>query len=442
MVAGHIRAPAQLPCGLSRMLGPPAAATLWGMTPSIDQQGRPRVLVAGGGVAALEACLFLRAYVSDDDVAIDLLTPEQVFSYRPLSVMESFGGARTWSMRLERFAADQDVTLVHDALAAVHGAERAIVTTSGVRSPYDLLLVAIGARPTPQLPGAVTFQGSTDTPAVRRVIEDAADRLRPRIAFAVGPGTSWPLPLYELALLTAAELRVRGVRSEITLVTPEIAPLELFGPRASEAVAQLLEERGVTVVLGAEPLSAEPGALRLVDGRAIGADRVLALPRAAGRFVAGLPHDPAGFIPVDPHGRVEGVDGVYAAGDITTFPFKQGGLATQQADAAAEAILAELGLPIEPRPFAPVLQGVLYSGGDPTYLSTRLGADGGPGRTPRSYSLWWPPSKIAGRYLSSYLAVQGAPRAPEVRPEADVVPVRVEIADLLAHATAQPGDAD
>ena len=34
---------------------------------------------------------------------------------------------------------------------------------------------------------------------------------------------------------------------------------------------------------------------------------------------------------------------VYAAGDATTFPLKQGGLATQQADAAAETIAAELG---------------------------------------------------------------------------------------------------
>ncbi len=390
------------------------------------------MLVAGGGVAALEACLFLRAYVSDDDVAIDLLSPDQFFSYRPLAVLESFGGAPTWSMRLERFAADQDVTLVPDALDAVHGADRAIVTTSGVRCAYDLLLVAIGARSTPQLPGAVTFQGSTDTPAVRRVLEDAADRLRPRIAFAVGPATSWTLPVYELALLAAGELRARGVRCEITLVTPESAPLELFGPRAGDVVAKLLADRGVTVVVGAEPLSAEPGVLHLVDGRSIGADWVVALPRAAGRFVEGLPHDAAGFIPVDPHGRVEGVDRVYAAGDVTTFPFKQGGLATQQADAAAEAILADLGLPIEPRPFSPVLQGVLYSGGEPTYMSTRLGADSGPTTTPRSYSLWWPPSKIAGRFLSSYLTLQGAPRAPEIRPESDLVPVRVDVAEALA----------
>jgi len=415
-------------------------ATLAVMTSSIEpDQHRPRVVVAGGGVAALEACLFLRAYVSESDVDIDLLTPSQIFSYRPLSVLESFGGARTWSMPLHRFAADQDVTLVHDALGTVLGPEQAIVTTSGVRSRYDLLLVAIGARPTPQLPGAITFQGATDAPLLSRLLDDAAARLRPRIAFAVGPATSWPLPLYELALLTAGELRARGARCEITLVTPEAAPLELFGTRASAVVAGLLADRGVTVIANAEPLAVSEGELRLVDGRSIGADRVVALPRAAGRFVEGLPHDPEGFVPVDPHGRVEGMDGVYAAGDITTFPFKQGGLATQQADAAAEAMLADLGLPLEPQPFSPVLQGVLYTGGEPAYMRTPLADDVAPGAEPRSYSMWWPPSKIAGRFLSSYLTVRaGAPRAPETRPSSDVVPVRVDVGEALADAGRAP----
>jgi len=403
------------------------------MTSWTDTDERPRVIVAGGGVAALEACLCLRAYVTEDEVAIDLLTPSQHFSYRPLSVLESFGGARTWSMRLDRFAADQDVTLVHDTLGAVLGEERTLVATSGVHAGFDLLLVAIGANPTPQLPGAMTFQGPTDAPALRRILDDAAARLRPRIAFAVGPGASWPLPLYELALLTAGELRARGAHCAITLVTPEATPLELFGARASDLVSRLLEARGIALLTEAEPLSAEPGELRLVDGRTLDVDRVVALPRPAGRYVEGLPHDAAGFVPVDEHNRVDGVDHVYAAGDITTFPFKQGGIATQQADAAAEAMLADLGLPIAPRPFSPALQGVLYTGDEPAYMRTPLGDDAPEPSGPRSYSLWWPPSKIAGRYLSSYLTVQaGAPRAPEIRPATDVVPVRVDVAAAIA----------
>jgi sulfide:quinone oxidoreductase len=396
--------------------------TAWNGT----NERRPRVVIAGGGVAALEACLLLRAHVSAEDVDIDLVAPAPCFSYRPLSVLEPFGGARAWSMPLDRFAADQDVTLVADGLARVLPHERAIVTTAGARRAYDLLLVAVGAIAAPQFPGAITFRGSAETPDVRRMLDEASGRLRPRLAFAVGTGASWPLPLYELALLTAAELRGRGTRAEISLVTPEAAPLEIFGPRASELVERLLGEHGIDLVPRAEPIAVAERSLRLADGRAIGADHVVALPRAAGRFLEHLPHDGDGFIPVDGYGRVEGLEGVYAAGDITSFPFKQGGLATQQADAAAEAILADLGLPIAPRPFTPVLQGVLFTGGEPAFMRRPLGAETAP--APRSYALWWPPSKIAGRLLSSYLTVRaGAPRAPEIRPAADIVPVCVDV---------------
>jgi sulfide:quinone oxidoreductase len=411
------------------------------MVPPIDS-GSPRVLIAGGGVAALEACLLMRAYVSEDDVGIDLLTPALHFSYRPLSVLESFGGGRTWSMPLHRFAADQDVTLVHDALGRVIPDEREIETASGARYPYDALLVAIGGATTPQIPGAITFQGATDAPAIRGVLDDAAARLRPRVVFAVPAATSWPLPLYELALLTAGELRARGQRAEVTLVTPEERPLEVFGARASEAVSTQLEAHGIATITNAEPLTVTDGELRLADGRGIPADRVIAMPRVAGRFIDGLPQDQAGFVPVDPYGRVPGRERIYAAGDITTFPFKQGGLATQQADAAAEAILADLGLPIVPRPFSPVLQGVLLTGGEPAYLRRPLGEGAAEASEPRTYSLWWPPSKIAGRFLSPYLTVRaGAPRAPEVRPDCDIVPVRLDIAQAIA-AGAGPVPAD
>ncbi len=378
-------------------------------------------------MAALEACLFLRAFLRAEDLEIEMLTPNQHFAYRPLSVLEPFGDQRTWSLRLDRFATDNDVALGHARLAEVDATAATIVTDAGERRSFDLLLVAVGARPTPELPGALTFQGSVDAPRVRRLLDDAAAHLRPRVVFAVGGHATWPLPLYELALLTAAELDRRGAHTEITLVTPETAPLELFGRHASDRVAAMLQQHGIATELGAEPLSVEDGELRLVDGRTLPAECVVALPRAAGRFVTGLPHDGEGFIPVDAYGRVAGLDGVFAAGDITACPFKQGGLAAQQADAAAETMLAALGLPIAPRPVDPVLRGVLYTDDDPTYMRRRL--SGGEDNEPRAYSLWWPPSKIAGRYLSPYLTVQaGAPRAPEVRPGADVVPVEVDTA--------------
>jgi sulfide:quinone oxidoreductase len=122
-----------------------------------------------------------------------------------------------------------------------------------------------------------------------------------------------------------------------------------------------------------------------------------------GRSVRGLPADAGGFIAVDEHSRVAGVPGVYAAGDITAGPVKQGGLATQQADAAAEAIAAEAGVEIEPRPYRPVLRAMLLTGGDPLYLSRDLSDAAAPEHASRS-PLWWPSAKVVGRHLTGYLA--------------------------------------
>jgi NADH dehydrogenase FAD-containing subunit len=77
----------------------------------------PRIVVAGGGVAGLEACLGLRSFLGEDDLSIELLCRDDHFEYRPLSVLEPFDGAPAWRMELERFAADQGVRLVRDSRA-------------------------------------------------------------------------------------------------------------------------------------------------------------------------------------------------------------------------------------------------------------------------------------------------------------------------------------
>jgi len=129
---------------------------------------------------------------------------------------------------------------------------------------------------------------------------------------------------------------------------------------------------------------------------------VVSLPILVGAEVPGVPADPAGFIPVDAHGRVAGVERVFAAGDGTAFPIKQGGLATQQADAVADSIAAAVGAPGEPEPFRPVLRGTLLTGGDDRYMRSGVAGGQGEGEV-AGYALWWPPTKIAGRYLPAYL---------------------------------------
>jgi sulfide:quinone oxidoreductase len=378
------------------------------------QSDQSRVVIAGGGVAALEACLALRERLDADDLAISLVAPADRFEYRPLAVLEPFSGISRWSLPLASFADDQEVDFVHDAVAAVAPRAHVVATGSGTELGYDALLIAVGGHTADAVHGALTFRGPRDGHELRLILDEEPES----IAFVAPVGATWPLPIYELALLAAADVERRRASTTIELHTPERAPLALFGPGASEFVADLLARRGVRLVTAAD----------VVDARSVGAERVVALPRVLGRRIEGVPRDAEDFIVVDEHARVAGLPAVHAAGDITNLPVKQGGLAARQADAAADAILAALGVPISPRPFQPVIQGVLFTDREPAYLQAPLSETAEAAADPRSFSLWWPPSKIAGRHLSPYLAIRGgAPRAPEVRPDRDIVPISVDV---------------
>ena len=189
-----------------------------------------------------------------------------------------------------------------------------------------------------------------------------------RLAFAVPDDVAWPLGLYELALLTSArvaELGVKGV--ELTLVRPKPRPLSLFGERASQAVEDLLRKSGVDVRVRAAPMRFAEGSLVTRTGEAIPCDKAVSLPRPQVPKVNGLPQDGRGFIPVDRFGKVLGLERVFAAGDATWFPVKQGGLATQAADSAASAIAELAGAQVDPVPFHPVLRGALLTEWGPRY---------------------------------------------------------------------------
>src|SRR4029450_12956057 len=175
------------------------------------------------------------------------------------------------------------------------------------------------------------------------------------------------LPLYELALMTARHMGV-AAPAEITLVTPERAPLGIFGVSASNLVRDLLDEQGIRLATDRHAVRYADGGLELLGGEEMSVDAVVSLPFLRGPYLEGLPHDADGFIPVDDHSRVKGVPGVYAVGDVTAFPVKQGGLATQQADVVAETIVAGSGADVEVAPLDPVLRALLLTGDPPEYL--------------------------------------------------------------------------
>ena len=360
--------------------------------------------IVGGGVAALQALIAVRR-LAEGRVALELITPTAEWGYRPLAVAEPFGLGEVKTYDLIQVARDHGAVLHLAGVQSVDADAHSLSTWDGRMLPYEILVLAVGAQPAVAVPGSVMVRGPGYTSRFRTVLRQLDERRIRRVVFAVPAGAAWPLPLYELALMTAAHAADRGLRKlELSLVSPEQEPLQLFGPAASSAVRALLDERGVAFHGGRYPSEARDGELVLVPGPNIAAERVVSLPRLRGPFLAGLPHDPEGFIPTDLHGLVEGKADVYAAGDATTSPIKQGGVASQQADAVAEAISARLGAPVEPRPFRPVLRGLLLTGGAPEFM--RAEVSGGEDHPPAAstHALWWPPSKIAARWLAPYLA--------------------------------------
>jgi sulfide:quinone oxidoreductase len=399
--------------------------------------GRLRVLVAGGGVAGLETLLALRA-LAGDRVEVTIVAPELKFINRAMAVDQPFKRQRVRGIRLEDVAAEFGARWHRGALDRVEHARRRGVTKAGDELPYDVLVLAIGARSECEWSSerVLTYHDGRDGPAYRLLLHRLRQGLVNRLAFVKPAGPSWPLPLYDLALMTAADCKVHEPsRVELSLITPEEQPLGIFGHAASTAIRELLEERRVALHTSSYGVPSSGGWLDVSPGhRRLPVDRVVTLPRLAGPRLRGVPCGRDGYIHADAHGRVAGLDGVFAAGDATAFPVKQGGLAAQQADAVAEAIAASAGAEIEPQPFRPVLRGVLLTGGSAWYLRSDISGRAGDDSTVAGEALWWPPNKLCGRHLAPYLSSQIGSAADVMPQVGQAIPVETALS-LVGQAT-------
>jgi sulfide:quinone oxidoreductase len=388
------------------------------------QRDALQVVIAGGGVAALEATLALRALAAEP-VEIELIAPETDFVYRPLAVTDPFRVGETRQFPLEPLVEAAGGSLRQGHVAGVDPDRRVVITDDGTERSYDALLIALGARPREAVPGALTFTGPESRGELAATLEQALVGEIHRIVFALPAGAAWPLPLYELALLTSSFLVDHGTAGvEVVLVTPEERPLALFGQQASDAIAELLAVREIECRLRQTPVGFEDGVLQVAAGRPVEADRVVALPRLEGPRLSGLRSSADGFLPVDAYCRVASEPDVYAAGDATQFPLKQGGIAAQQADVAATDIATRVGSTVQPTPFKPVLRGLLLTGMAARFLRAE------PGTAASSVDtepLWWPPAKIVGRHLAPFLASKLGLSEQAPPSVADEAGVRVEV---------------
>lgn len=382
------------------------------MPPETTSSKKLRVIVAGGGVAALETVMALHD-LAPELTDVSVIAPNPEFHYRPMTVREPFAEGRARRYPLAPILSDAGASLLCDELAWVDPENRVAHTKGEKQLEYDALVLALGARATPRYRHAVTIDAAHMDEILRGVIQDVEAGYVKRLAFVAPGRMAWPLPLYELALMTASRAYDMNVNVAITLITPEDSPLAIFGQTASGAVAELLERSNIQTIHSAYAEILKESEVVINPGdRRLHVDRVIALPELYGPCVRGVPLSEHGFLRVNPHGRVLDVEGVYAAGDCTEFPVKHGGVGAQQADAVAQSIAAAAGAPITPEPFRPVVHGMLLTGDKPLYLTAKITGGHGFSSEMTDKPSWSPPSKIAAKYLAPYLAAQDREKTP------------------------------
>lgn len=373
------------------------------MTTETSHPEKLRVIIVGGGVAALEAALALRE-LAPEQTDVSVIAPNTEFVYRPMAVREPFAYGPARRYPLASIVHDAGATLLSDQLAWVDPAGQIVHTEAGEGIPYDALLLALGAKAIPLYRHAITIDDRRLEETLHGLIQDVEGGYIHSLAF-VSPGRmAWPLPLYEIALMTAGRAYDMGIELAVTIITPEDSPLAIFGSGASSAVGKLLERAHIKTINSAYAEIPKAGEIAINPGdRRLRVDRVIALPELYGPSIRGIPLAEHGFIRVNPYGQVPDVGPIYAAGDATAFAVKHGGLGSQQADAAAQSIAALAGAPVTPEPFNPVIHGMLLTDSNPVYLTAHIAGGHGFSSEITDTPTWSPPAKIAAKYLAPYL---------------------------------------
>lgn len=373
------------------------------MTTQTTNTNRQRVLIAGGGVAALETVLALHE-LAPELTDVTVIAPNPDFHYRPMTVREPFAQGQARRYQLAPIISDAGARLVTDELAWVDPDKHVAHTKGDVELEYDRLVLALGAKAVPRYQHAVTIDAAHMDEILHGVIQDVEGGYIKSLAFLAPGRMAWPLPLYELALMTAGRAYDMGVELAVTLVTPEDAPLAIFGQNVSGTVAGLLGRAGIQTIHSAYAEVPSAGELVINPGdRRLHVNRVIALPELYGPSVRGIPLSEHGFLRVDPYGHVLDVEHIYAAGDCTEFPVKHGGVSSQQADTVALSIAAGAGAQVTPERFHPVIHGMLLTGDKPLYLTAQITGGHGFSSQISDTPAWEPPSKIATKYLAPYL---------------------------------------
>jgi len=284
----------------------------------IAQSGRPRVVVAGGGLAGHRV-----AFALQHEAAVTLIDPKDFFEV-PMAAPRMLVEPRRAADAIIPFADFLPrVKHLRDKVLAV---DRDKVTTSAGDVAFDYLVLATGAAYSNDL--VKPHEGTA--PSRREHFHQWAGRIRSAKKIVIVGGGPVGVEL-------AGELLTEHPGQQVTLIHSGPSLLPSLTPRPQKYALNFLQERGATVILNRQVTPADEA----------NADLVLwcAGYRADTGYLRSFPGtvlDSSGRVLVDEHLRVEGTSNIFAIGDITALPEPKLGIWAGKHAAAVIASLRSL----------------------------------------------------------------------------------------------------
>jgi sulfide:quinone oxidoreductase len=245
-----------------------------------------------------------------------------------------------------------DIECVQAEALSLDPTNRTVDTSEG-RLTGDYVVLALGAELAPDAvagfdAAAHNLYDGAGAVGLRAALGDfTGGRI---VVLVAGTPFRCPAAPYEAAMLVEAELRERGIRdrTEMSFYTPEPRPMLVAGRAVSDALENMLSEKGIGYHPQHQVESIEPDTrtLHFAD-KTVPYDLLIGIPphRPPALLAAAGLADDTGYVPVHPQtleilSNLETLEvaypGVYAIGDVTSIRLEA------QAQVVADAIASEI----------------------------------------------------------------------------------------------------
>lgn len=288
------------------------------------------VLILGGGFAGVQAAIQLQ---KSGKFNVTLVSERDYLWLYPISIwvpVQNIDFERV-KVPLAKIQKRYPFNVVVDSVQTIQSLEKKVVCTRNTYS-YDYLVVAFGADKMKHqgIENTLSICGKPEVSvAIRNKIEELIKKGSGDIAVGFGgnPKDKSAVrggPAFELMFNIHNLLNKKGIRNNFRLsfFAPMQEPGAKMGPGSVPMLNKMFDKYGIEKRFGKKITSFEKDGVRFEDGSTLNADVTLFIPASAGHSVlntSDLPLTDAGFVKIDTYCRVEGVDNVFAIGDIAAI---------------------------------------------------------------------------------------------------------------------------